>query len=98
MFIRRQKFVLKWFFDKMNIINKHNIKNLSVKLPLGIFTAIAGVSGSGKSSLVEVLKKAVLSKINNINVTAIIFSLRWFNSENLKACVNRSVKRIVKDM
>ncbi len=30
----------------------HNLKNISVKFPLGIFTAVTGVSGSGKSSLV----------------------------------------------
>ena len=31
--------------------NKHNINNLSFKLPLGIFTCLTGVSGSGKSTL-----------------------------------------------
>jgi len=30
----------------------HNLKNVSVKIPLGIFTAVTGVSGSGKSSLI----------------------------------------------
>lgn len=30
----------------------HNLKNLSVKIPLGAFVAITGVSGSGKSSLI----------------------------------------------
>ena len=29
----------------------HNLKNINVKIPLGKLTAIAGVSGSGKSSL-----------------------------------------------
>lgn len=32
---------------------KHNLKNLNLKLPLGVFIALTGVSGSGKSSLVE---------------------------------------------
>ncbi|MCD8055042.1 MAG: excinuclease ABC subunit UvrA [Lachnospiraceae bacterium] len=31
----------------------HNLKNLYVKLPLGVLTVIAGVAGSGKSSLME---------------------------------------------
>lgn len=31
----------------------HNLKNLSLKIPLGVLTVIAGVAGSGKSSLME---------------------------------------------
>jgi excinuclease ABC subunit A len=31
---------------------EHNLKNISVKFPLGVMTAITGVSGSGKSSLI----------------------------------------------
>jgi len=31
----------------------HNLKNANVKFPLGVFTCVTGVSGSGKSSLVE---------------------------------------------
>lgn len=31
----------------------HNLKNLSVKIPLGVFIAVTGVSGSGKSSLIS---------------------------------------------
>lgn len=33
--------------------NLHNLKNVSVKIPLGIMVGIAGVSGSGKSSLIS---------------------------------------------
>lgn len=33
--------------------NLHNLKNVNVKLPLGVMTVIAGVAGSGKSSLME---------------------------------------------
>ncbi|MCQ2553854.1 MAG: excinuclease ABC subunit UvrA, partial [Clostridia bacterium] len=39
---------------------EHNLKNVSVKLPLGTFTCVTGVSGSGKSSLVnEILHKSL---------------------------------------
>jgi excinuclease ABC A subunit len=33
--------------------NLHNLKNLSVKIPTGVFAAVTGVSGSGKSSLIN---------------------------------------------
>ncbi len=36
--------------------NLHNLKNVNVKLPLGVMTVIAGVAGSGKSSLMEYLR------------------------------------------
>ena len=39
----------------------HNIKNLTVDLPLGVMCGIAGVAGSGKSSLMECFVKAVES-------------------------------------
>ena len=37
----------------------HNLKNLSVKLPLGVMCGIAGVAGSGKSSLMECFMAAL---------------------------------------
>lgn len=43
----------------------NNLKNINVKLPLGCFVCVTGVSGSGKSSLVtEVIYKNVYNKIN----------------------------------
>ena len=44
---------------------ENNLKNIDVKFPLGIFTCVTGVSGSGKSSLVnEILYKALAKKLN----------------------------------
>lgn len=43
----------------------NNLKNVNVDIPLGVFTCVTGVSGSGKSSLVnEVLKKTLLRDLN----------------------------------
>jgi len=39
--------------------NLHNLKDLTVELPLGVMCGIAGVAGSGKSSLMECFMKAV---------------------------------------
>ena len=45
--------------------NVHNLKNLDVDIPLGIFTCVTGVSGSGKSSLVnEILFKRLSRDLN----------------------------------
>jgi excinuclease ABC subunit A len=44
---------------------QHNLKNVNVKVPLGVFTCVTGVSGSGKSTLVnEVLYKAVANRLH----------------------------------
>ena len=40
--------------------SENNLKNINVKIPLGTFTCVTGVSGSGKSSLImQILSKAV---------------------------------------
>jgi excinuclease ABC subunit A len=45
---------------------EHNLKNIDVKIPLGKFVCITGVSGSGKSSLVnDILAKALMRKFYN---------------------------------
>ena len=38
---------------KLSNINKNNLENVGAKFPLGVFTSVTGVSGSGKSSLVS---------------------------------------------
>ena len=44
---------------------ENNLKNIDVSIPLGVFTCVTGVSGSGKSSLVnEILYKALARKLN----------------------------------
>ena len=49
----------------------NNLKEITVKLPLGIMTCVTGVSGSGKSSLVnEVLYKALAGELNRSKVKA----------------------------
>ena len=44
---------------------EHNLKNVDVDIPLGVVTCITGVSGSGKSSLInEILYKSLAKKLN----------------------------------
>ncbi len=46
--------------------SENNLKNIDVSIPLGTLTCVTGVSGSGKSSLVnEVLNKTLLEKLNH---------------------------------
>jgi excinuclease ABC subunit A len=50
---------------------EHNLKNVTVQFPLGTFICVTGVSGSGKSSLVnEILYKHLAAKLNRTKVRA----------------------------
>ncbi len=46
----------------INGASGHNLKNITLKLPLGVMTCITGVSGSGKSSLINETLTPILSK------------------------------------
>ena len=50
---------------------ENNLKNINVKIPLGTFTCVTGVSGSGKSSLVnDILCKTLANKLNHAKTIA----------------------------
>ena len=53
----------------LKIINasRHNLKNLSVNIPTGILVALTGVSGSGKSSLIEEIISQYSDKVVSID-------------------------------
>ena len=49
----------------------HNLKNIDVRFPLGVMTCVTGVSGSGKSSLVnEILFKSLSRQLNRSRLRA----------------------------
>ena len=63
--VRHRTGKTKQFLEIVNATG-NNLKNVSVKIPLGTFTCVTGVSGSGKSSLViDTLYKAVNKALNN---------------------------------
>ncbi len=50
---------------------QNNLKNIDVEIPLGVMTCVTGVSGSGKSSLVnEILYKSLARKLNRAHTIA----------------------------
>ncbi|SFL27409.1 excinuclease ABC subunit A [Lachnospiraceae bacterium KH1T2] len=50
---------------KIRGARENNLKNIDVEIPLGIMTVVTGVSGSGKSSLInEILYKSLARKLN----------------------------------
>ncbi|SDA17634.1 excinuclease ABC subunit A [Ruminococcus sp. YE71] len=50
---------------------ENNLKNIDVEIPLGVFTCVTGVSGSGKSSLVnEIISKHLSAQLNRARTRA----------------------------
>ena len=48
---------------------EHNLKDVDVKIPIGVLTLITGVSGSGKSTLIyEILYKALMKKLHQSRI------------------------------
>ncbi len=64
---KRRKLSDKWLTVHGARVN--NLKNIDVKVPLGVFTCVTGVSGSGKSSLVnEIIKNTLLRELNRSKI------------------------------
>ncbi len=58
-------------FLKIKGARENNLKNIDVDIPLGVFTCVTGVSGSGKSSLVnEILYKHLAKTLNRARTVA----------------------------
>ncbi len=56
---------------KLKIVgaSQNNLKNIDVEIPVGLFTCITGVSGSGKSSLLnQIIYPAIANKLNRSNL------------------------------
>lgn len=63
-----------WF--SLEHLHLHNLKDVSVKLPKGVLTVIAGVAGSGKSSLMQAFAQQMCERVTLISQKNIGASLR----------------------
>ncbi len=82
----------------MENANLHNLRNVSVQIPLGLMVGVAGVSGSGKSSLItdtlvpklkELMKsKFVFDTMSGFDSDSEFDTDSWFASENRVLNVN----------
>lgn len=67
---------------------QNNLKNVTVKIPLGTFTCVTGVSGSGKSSLVnEVIYKELAGRLNRARIRSGDFK-EILGTENLDKVID----------
>lgn len=71
---------------------EHNLKNIDVRIPLGEFVCVTGVSGSGKSSLVnEVIYKHLALKLNHSKIKAGDFdSMDGLENLDKVICIDQS--------
>ncbi len=68
--------------------SENNLRNIDVKIPLGTFTCITGVSGSGKSSLVnEIIYKELAGKLNRARIKPGSFE-KMLGIENLDKIID----------
>lgn len=67
---------------------ENNLKNIDVEIPLGVFTCVTGVSGSGKSSLVNhIIYKYLAAKLNRAKLHSGNFT-SFEGIENLDKVIN----------
>ncbi len=67
---------------------ENNLKNIDVEIPLGVFTCVTGVSGSGKSSLVNhIIYKYLAAKLNRAKLHSSNFK-SFEGTENLDKVIN----------
>ena len=62
-------------FNQLRHANLHNLQDVSIDLPLGVFAVVAGVAGSGKSSLMQSMEK-IATDLVYISQKSIGVSLR----------------------
>ena len=81
----------------------NNLKNVTLKIPLETFVCVTGVSGSGKSSLVnETLARAITRHLGNkcpkpgsfSELKEWVISINWCRSRRLRLDVRREVMRL----
>lgn len=64
---------------------ENNLKGIDVTIPLGEFVCVTGVSGSGKSSLVnEILYKRLANELNGAKRTIVRIRIWWASSISIK--------------
>ncbi len=73
------------YYIEINGARENNLKNIDVKVPLGVFTAITGVSGSGKSTLIKkIVYPAILKQLGGYGEKAGEFTEIKGNYSNIK--------------